>query len=122
MSAQYAGFNFGWVLRLCRHADHQTRRIPTADGTEAALIAGAGNKLSQNIVCTVSLRAALVNRIDNEVGGCQRGEWKYLGHCSKADFAQTNYFVRRNGADLPREAVRPADLALPPNSPEPYRA
>src|ERR1017187_7630105 len=30
--------------------DHQTWRIPTADRAEAALVAGAGNELAENII------------------------------------------------------------------------
>jgi len=66
--------------------DHETWGISTADRAEAALIAGTGNELAQNIVRGVSLRAAFVNRIDKQVSGRQCGEWKYLGQCSKADF------------------------------------
>jgi len=52
-----------------------TRRgasVPTADRAEAALIARARNELTQNIICGIALRAAFVNRIDQQVGGRQR--------------------------------------------------
>ena len=60
--------------------DDQTRRVPTTDRAEAALIASAGNKLSKDVVSGISLRAALVDRVDHEVGGLQFREWKYLRH------------------------------------------
>jgi hypothetical protein len=58
----------------------------TADCAEAALITRTGNELAQNVICSISLRAALVDRIDDEVGSREGGEWEYHSHCSKADF------------------------------------
>src|ERR1035441_617872 len=85
--------------------DHRTSRIPTADRAEAALIAGAGDQLAQNIIHGVSLRAAFVNRVDDDVGGRQRREWKYLGHGSKADF-RTKPVERMCGARPVRTCCR----------------
>lgn len=52
--------------------DHDAWRIPTADRAEVALVAGAGDDLAENVIYSVSLGAAFVDRIDNEVGGRQR--------------------------------------------------
>jgi hypothetical protein len=41
---------------------------------------------AENVVCGVSLRAALVNRVDREIGGRQRREWKHLSHYPNVDF------------------------------------
>ena len=81
------------VAKVCEHAgvhvdeigpvgvihagieDHEAWRIPTADRAEAALVAGAGYELAENVVCGISLRAAFVDRIDNRsaVGSDENG-------------------------------------------------
>jgi hypothetical protein len=72
--------------------------IPHTDCVEAALIAGAGNELAQNIVCGVSLRAAFVYRIDHEVGGRQRGDGNTLAMARRLIFARSGGGTRPAGA------------------------
>ena len=57
-----------------RIARRRASQLPTA---EAALIAGAGNKLVQNVMCNIAPPSYAVN---DKVGGWQREEWKHLGH------------------------------------------
>ena len=60
-----------WVVHAGIQND-QTWRIPTANGSETAFIAGTRNQLAQNIVCGIAFCVAFVTRIDHKVGVRQR--------------------------------------------------
>src|SRR5262249_50474284 len=54
--------------------------VPTAYRSEAALVTCTGYEAAEWIIAGISLRAALVNGIDNQVTGGETAELEDIGH------------------------------------------